>query len=45
MFCMDLGSDASAGHVVVALRGELDLMDAAAVAAAWRLSRRASRGS
>jgi anti-sigma B factor antagonist len=34
MFSMDLGSGESRGHVVVALRGELDLMDAAAVAAA-----------
>lgn len=32
MFNMDLGSGKSAGHVVVALRGELDLMDAADVA-------------
>jgi anti-sigma B factor antagonist len=34
MFSMDLGTSESCGHVVVALRGELDLMDAAAVAAA-----------
>jgi anti-sigma B factor antagonist len=34
MFSMDLGSGESRGHVVVALRGELDLLDAAAVAAA-----------
>jgi anti-sigma B factor antagonist len=34
MFSMDLGSGKSCGYVVVALRGELDLMDAAAVAAA-----------
>jgi anti-anti-sigma factor len=34
MFSMDLGSGESRGHVVVALRGELDLADAAAVAAA-----------
>ncbi|HEX3515955.1 MAG TPA: STAS domain-containing protein [Trebonia sp.] len=31
---MDQGSGEPGGHVVVALRGELDLMDAAAVAAA-----------
>jgi anti-anti-sigma factor len=36
MFRMDLGSGDSGGYVVVALRGELDLMDAAAVAAALR---------
>jgi len=36
MFSMDLGSGESRGHVVVALRGELDLLDAAAVAAALR---------
>jgi len=34
MFSMDLGSGECGGHVVVALRGELDLVDAAAVAAA-----------
>jgi anti-sigma B factor antagonist len=34
MFSMDLGSGESCGHVVVALHGELDLLDAAAVAAA-----------
>lgn len=34
MFRMDLGSSQSGGHVVVALHGELDLVDAAAVAAA-----------
>lgn len=34
MFSMDLGSGESGGHVVVALRGELDLVDAAVVAAA-----------
>jgi anti-sigma B factor antagonist len=34
MFSMDLGTSGSCDHVVVALRGELDLMDAAAVAAA-----------
>ena len=34
MFSMDLGSSESCGHVVVALHGELDLVDAAAVAAA-----------
>lgn len=34
MFSMDLGSGELGGHVVVALHGELDLMDAAAVAAA-----------
>ena len=34
MFSMDLGSGESRGHVVVALRGELDLLDAAAAAAA-----------
>ena len=34
MFSMDLGTSESCDHVVVALRGELDLMDAAAVAAA-----------
>jgi anti-sigma B factor antagonist len=36
MFRMDLGSDESRGHVVVALHGELDLADAAAVAAALK---------
>lgn len=34
MFSMDLGSGQSGGYVVVALHGELDLMDAAGVAAA-----------
>ena len=34
MFSMDLGSGECGGHAVVALRGELDLVDAAAVAAA-----------
>jgi anti-sigma B factor antagonist len=34
MFRMDLGSIESGGHAVVALRGELDLVDAAAVTAA-----------
>ena len=34
MFSMDLGSGECGGHVVVALRGELDVVDAAAVAAA-----------
>jgi anti-sigma B factor antagonist len=34
MFSMDLGSSESCGHVIVALHGELDLVDAAAVAAA-----------
>jgi len=37
MFSMDLGSGQSGGYVVVALRGELDLMNAAAVAAALRV--------
>ena len=36
MFSMDLGSAESRGHIVVALYGELDLLDAAAVAAALR---------
>jgi anti-sigma B factor antagonist len=36
MFSMDLGAGESCGHVVVALRGELDLVDSAAVAAALR---------
>ena len=36
MFRMNLGSGESDGHVVVSLRGELDLLDAAAVAAALR---------
>jgi anti-sigma B factor antagonist len=36
MFSMDLGSGESGGHAVVALCGELDLMDAAAVAAALK---------
>ena len=34
MFSMDLGSRECGGYVVVALRGELDLVDAADVAAA-----------
>ncbi|MCW2932179.1 MAG: anti-anti-sigma factor [Actinomycetia bacterium] len=34
MFSMDLGPGDCGGHVVVALRGELDLADAAGVAAA-----------
>lgn len=34
MFSMDLDSSKSGGHVVVALRGELDLLDAGATAAA-----------
>jgi anti-sigma B factor antagonist len=34
MFSMDLGSSESCGHVIVALHGELDLVDAAGVAAA-----------
>jgi anti-sigma B factor antagonist len=34
MFSMDLGSGESDGHVVVALRGELDLVDAADVTVA-----------
>ena len=34
MFRMDLGSDECGGHVVVALRGELDLLYAPAVATA-----------
>jgi anti-sigma B factor antagonist len=37
MFSMDLGSGQSGGYVVVALRGELDLMNAAAVVAALRV--------
>jgi len=37
MFSMDLGSAESRGHSVVALYGELDLLDAAAVAAALRV--------
>jgi anti-sigma B factor antagonist len=36
MFSLDLGSGESRGHVVVTLRGELDLVDAAAVAVALR---------
>jgi anti-sigma B factor antagonist len=36
MFSMDLGSSESRGYAVVALRGELDLADAAAVVAALR---------
>jgi anti-sigma B factor antagonist len=42
MFSMDLASGASAGHVVVTLRGELDIVNAAAVAAA--LETAAARG-
>jgi len=34
MFSMDLGSRECGGHVVVALHGELDVVDAAGVAAA-----------
>jgi anti-sigma B factor antagonist len=34
MFSMDLGSGRSGGHVVIALHGELDLVDAPVVAAA-----------
>lgn len=34
MFSLDLGSSESRGYAVVTLRGELDLMDAAAAAAA-----------
>jgi anti-sigma B factor antagonist len=34
MFHMNLGSGESDGHVVISLRGELDLVDAATVAAA-----------
>jgi anti-sigma B factor antagonist len=36
MFSMDLGTSRACGHVVVALHGELDLVDAPAVAAALR---------
>jgi anti-sigma B factor antagonist len=36
MFSMDLGSGDCGGHAIVALRGELDLVDAAAVASALR---------
>ena len=36
MFSLDLGSGESRGHVVVTLRGELDLVDAAGVAVALR---------
>jgi anti-sigma B factor antagonist len=36
MFRMNLGSGESDGHVIVSLRGELDLVDAKAVAAALR---------
>jgi anti-sigma B factor antagonist len=36
MFSMDLGTGRACGHVVVALHGELDLVDAPAVAAALR---------
>jgi len=44
MFSMDLGSGECGGHVVVALRGELDLMDAAASAAAlWAVAAREPR--
>jgi anti-anti-sigma factor len=42
MFSMDLGSGASGSHVVVALHGELDLVDARAVADA--LGALAARG-
>ena len=34
MFSIDLDTGESCGHVVVALRGELDIVDAATVAAA-----------
>jgi anti-sigma B factor antagonist len=37
MFSMDLGPGECAGHVVVALRGELDLTDAAGVAVALEI--------
>jgi anti-sigma B factor antagonist len=37
MFSMDLGSGETGGHVVVALHGELDLVDAPAVAAGLRV--------
>jgi anti-sigma B factor antagonist len=37
MFSMDLGSGETGGHVVVALHGELDLVDAPAVADALRV--------
>jgi anti-sigma B factor antagonist len=37
MFCVDLSTRDCDGHVVVALRGELDMADAAAVAAALTL--------
>jgi anti-sigma B factor antagonist len=36
MFRMDLGSGEPGGHIVVALRGELDLVDAADVTAVLR---------
>ncbi len=36
MFIMELGSGECGGHAVVALQGELDLVDAAAAAAALR---------
>ena len=46
MFRMDLGSGEYGGHVVVALRGELDLLYAPAVATALGDSRGlVSRGS
>ena len=38
MFSMDQSSAESRGHIVVALYGELDLLDAAAVAAALRVA-------
>jgi anti-sigma B factor antagonist len=38
MFSMDLGSAESRGHIVVALYGELDLLDAAAAASALRVA-------
>lgn len=37
MFSMDLGTSRACGHVVVALHGELDLVDAPAVAAGLRV--------
>jgi anti-sigma B factor antagonist len=37
MFSLDLGTSRVCGHVIVALRGELDLVDAPAVAAALRV--------
>ena len=39
MFSVDLSTSESGGHVVVALRGELDIAGAAGVAAAWPLRR------